>query len=53
VETVRTRWEADSPTTHPASITSRIMPPGDGVTERYGAKSIGHALAGRAAARAR
>ena len=49
-KTVRTRWEEDladfSPTLHHIEDHARLLA---GVTERYGAKSVGHAVAGRAA----
>jgi glycosyltransferase involved in cell wall biosynthesis len=52
-KTVRTRWETDlagyAPSLHHIEDHARLV---TGLTERYGAKSIGHALAGRAAARA-
>jgi glycosyltransferase involved in cell wall biosynthesis len=51
--TVRTRWEEDladySPRLRHIEDHARLV---TSVTERYGAKSVGHALAGRAAARA-
>lgn len=52
-KTVRTRWEEDladfSPRLRHIENHARLV---SGVTERYGARSVGHALAGRAAARA-
>ena len=49
-KTVRTRWETDladyAPSLHHIEDHARLA---TGLTERYGAKSIGHALAGRAA----
>jgi glycosyltransferase involved in cell wall biosynthesis len=52
-KTVRTRWETDlagyAPSLHHIEDHARLV---TGLTERYGAKSIGHALAGRAASRA-
>jgi glycosyltransferase involved in cell wall biosynthesis len=51
--TVRTRWEADladyAPSLHHIEDHARAV---TGLTETYGGRSIGHALAGRAAARA-
>jgi glycosyltransferase involved in cell wall biosynthesis len=52
-KTVRTRWETDladyAPSLHHIEDHARLV---TGLTERHGAKSIGHALAGRAASRA-
>jgi hypothetical protein len=52
-KTVRTRWEIDlagyAPSLHHIEDHARLV---TSLTERFGAKSIGHALAGRAAARA-
>lgn len=52
-KTVRARWEEDfadlEPTLHHIEDHARLL---TSVTERYGAKSVGHALAGRFAAQA-
>lgn len=52
-KTVRTRWETDlasyAPTLHHIEQHWRLL---SSLTERFGSRSVGHALAGRAAARA-